>query len=251
MQLFRIPAARLTVLFAFAALPLALWGCGHDTDDCVGPAALNYPGPAGPPPALGGAGRFAVLGGSAVNCSGVLTTIVGDVGSSPGGSITGLPPGQPTGGSIHANDAIAVRGQSDLNGSCDDLQSRPPNVTMTGVDLGGRTLSGGVYYFSGSAQLTGTCILDGQGNSNAVFIFQVGSTLTCANNSAIVLTGGAQARNVFWHVGSSATLGTNCAFRGNLIAMTNITMNNGASIRGRAMARNGAVTLDDNAVALP
>ncbi len=251
MHLFRVHAARWMVLFAFAALPLALSGCSHDLDDCVGPpSVINY-GPAGPAPGLGACGRFAVLGGSAVTNTGMLTTIVGDVGCSPAGAVSGLPVGQPTGGSVHSNDAIAAQGQAALILAYNDLVARPCNVTFSGVDLGGRTLTGGVYCFATSAQLTGTCTLDAQGNSNAVFIFQTGSTLTCATNSAIVLINGAQAKNVFWQIGSSATLGNNCAFRGNLIALTSITMNNGASLTGRALARNGAVTLDDNAVLLP
>jgi hypothetical protein len=249
MQPFRKHTARIAALFAFA-IPVLLGGCSHDLDDCcTSPLTVTY-GPAGPPPALGGAGRFCILAGAGVSCVGSGTTIVGDVGCT-GGSISGLPPGQPTGGSAHNNNGIAAQGQTDCASSFNDLAGRPCNATLSGVDLGGRTFSAGVYCFATTCQLTGTVTLDGHGNSNAVFVFQVGSSLSCANNSAVVLINGAQAKNVFWQVGSSATLGNNCAFRGNLIALTNITMNNGASFTGRALARNGTVSLDDNVCALP
>ena len=123
---------------------------------------------------------------------------------------------------------------------------------MTGQDLGGLTLTPGVYCFSSSAQLTGTLTLDAQGNPNAVFIFKIGSTLTTASNSSVVVinTGGNSsiACNVFWQVGSSATLGTGTSFAGNILALTSITLNTGANVSGRVLARNGAVTLDTNNV---
>ena len=119
---------------------------------------------------------------------------------------------------------------------------------MTGQDLGGQTLTAGVYCFSSSAQLTGTLTLDAQGNPNAVFIFKMGSTLTTASASSVVLTNGASAGNVFWQVGSSATLGTTTSFAGNILALASITVTTGASVTGRTLARNGAVTLDTNAV---
>jgi type VI secretion system secreted protein VgrG len=177
------------------------------------------------------------------------STIVGDVGSSPGAAITGIPGGQPTGGSVHAADAVAATAQADLTTAYNALAGKACNATLSGVDLGGRTLSGGVYCFATSAQLTGTLTLDG--DANTVFVFQIGSTLTTASSSAVLMTGGALAKNVFWQVGSSATLGTGTAFRGNIVALSSITLNNATTLSGRALARNGAVTMDTNAVALP
>ena len=241
-------SARFAVLFLFAALLPALYSC-HDAGNCVTAPVGGGPGPAGAAPVLGGAGTFAILAGSAVSINTVPTTIVGDVGVSPGSAITGMPSGQPTGGSVHAGDAVAATAQTALTSAYNDLAGRPCNVPMTGVDLGGRTLSGNVYCFATSAQLTGTLTLNG--DANTVFVFQIGSTLTTASGSAVILTGGAVARNVFWQVGSSATLGTNTAFAGNIMAQASITLNTGSSLAGRALARTGGVTLNTNAVAVP
>lgn len=121
-------------------------------------------------------------------------------------------------------------------------------MVLTGQDLGGLTLVAGVYCFSSSAQLTGTVTLDAQGDPDAVFIFQIGSTLTTASGSNVNLVNGAQACNVVWQVGSSATLGTATTFRGNILALQSITLNTDATVEGRALARNGAVTMDSNTV---
>src|SRR6202035_347704 len=127
-----------------------------------------------------------------------------------------------------------------------------------GVNLGGKTLTPGVYHFSSSAQLTGTLTLNGEGRSTAVFIFQIGSALTTASSSRVALINGANSCSVFWQVTSSATLGTRTSFQGNLIALTSITMTTGATIGvgggvngGRALARNGALTLDTNIIRPP
>jgi len=119
---------------------------------------------------------------------------------------------------------------------------------LTGQDLGGLTLTPGVYCFTSSAQLTGTLTLNAQGNANAVFIFKMGSTLTTASNSSVVMINGGSPCNVFWQVGSSATLGTTTSFIGNILALTSITLTTNATVNGRALARNGAVTLDSNTV---
>jgi hypothetical protein len=197
------------------------------------------------------AGTFNILGGSTVTNTGVTTTIEGDVGVSPGTAITGLPAGQPTAGSIYAGDATAATAQTALTTAYNDLAGRACGTNLTSADLGGMTLAPGVYCFNTSAGLTGTLTLDGQGNSAAVFVIQIGSTLTTASSSAVNLIGGAVAGNVFWQIGSSATLGTGTAFSGNIVALQSITLNTGASLVGRALARNGAVTLDTNAVTLP
>ena len=249
MDLLRKRTARLATLVLFAALVPAVWGCDHKC--ATAPGTGSTPGPAGSAPALAGASSFEILGGSTVTNTGVTTTIFGDVGVSPGGSVTGLPAGQPTGGSVHAADPAAAAAQAATTAAYNDLAGRPCNVTMDGVDLGGRTLTGNVYCFSTSAQLTGTLTLDGLGNPDAVFVFKIGSTLTTASNAAVLMTGSAQAKNVFWQVGSSATLGTNTAFMGNIIALASITLNTGTTITGRALARTGGVTLDTNAATLP
>ena len=200
---------------------------------------------------LGSAGTFAVLGGSTVTNTGATTTISGDVGVSPGAAIVGIPVGQPTNGSIHSADAPAATAQSNLTTAYNDLAGRACGTNLTSQDLGGMTLAPGVYCFNSSAALTGTLTLDGQGNSSSVFIIQTGSTLTTASNAAVTLIGGALARNVYWKVASSATLGSGTAFKGNIVALQSVTLNTGATLQGRALARNGAVTLDSNAITLP
>jgi len=205
-----------------------------------------------PPATLGSAGTFSILAGSTVTNTGATTTITGDVGVSPGTAITGIPAGQPTGGSIYTGvGSNAGPAQAALTTAYNDLAGRACGTNLTSQDLGGKTLAPGVYCFNSSAGLTGTLTLDGQGNSNSVFVIQIGSTLTTASSSAVNLIGGAQANNVYWQVGSSATLGTGTAFKGNIIALQSITLNTNASLSGRALARNGAVTLDTNAITLP
>ena len=200
-------------------------------------------------PGLGAASRYAVLGGQTVTNTGP-TTIGGDVGVSPGTAVTGFPPAIVTGGTIHSADANALQAQSDVTGAYDDLagQACTQSFTGTAVEMGGQTLTKGVYCFSSSAQLTGTLTLDAQGDASAVFVFKMGSTLTTASNSSVLVTNGSTGCNVFWQVGSSATIGTGTVFVGNILALTSIALNTGASVSGRALARNGAVTMDTNHV---
>ncbi len=197
---------------------------------------------------LGTAGNFAVLGGSTITNTGS-TVLNGDLGLTPGTSVTGFPPGTVS-ASQHITDAVAAQGQTDLVTAYNAASGQTGAVTVSG-DLGGRTLTPGVYNSASSLGLTGTLTLDGEGNPNAVFVFQMGSTLTTASGSNISLINGAQACNIFWQVGSSATLGTNSNFLGTLMALTSITATTGASINGRLLARNGAVTLDTNSVTKP
>ncbi|MBL8113854.1 MAG: IPTL-CTERM sorting domain-containing protein [Acidobacteria bacterium] len=200
-------------------------------------------------PPLGQAATFAVLAGSTVTNTGA-TTIIGDLGVAPGTAVTGFPPGTVTGGTIHINDAVAQQAQSDLTTAYNFVAGQAFNTDLTGQDLGGLTLTPAVYRFSTSAQLTGTLTLDAQGDPNAVFIFQIGSTLTTASNSRVLVINGGSNCSIFWQIGSSATFGTATAFAGNVLALASITLTTGASLSGRALARNGAVTLDTNNAAV-
>ncbi len=208
---------------------------------------------AGVAPALGAAQSFAVLGASTVTNTGV-TTITGDLGVSPGTAITGFPPGVVIGGTIHAGDAVAAQARSDAFIAYNALAGEVCNVDLTGRDLGGLTLTPGVYCFSSSAQLTGTLTLDAQGNSGAVFIFKIGSTLTTASNSSVLVINGGHTcngSNVFWQVTSSATLGTGSHFAGNILALISITLTTSANnMSGSALALTGAVTMDTNNVSV-
>jgi hypothetical protein len=194
---------------------------------------------------LGTVDNFALLAGSTVTNTGS-STVNGDLGLSPGTAVTGFPPGT-VNGTEHVADAVAGQAQSDLTIAYDDAAGRTP-AQLVSADLGGLTVTGGIYKSSSSLGLTGTLTLDAQGDANAVFIFQAGSSLTTASGSVVNLINGAQPCNVFWQVGSSATLGTSSVFVGNILALTSISMNNGVVVHGRALARNGAVTLINDTV---
>ena len=200
-------------------------------------------------PSLGVAGSFAVLGATPnVNNTGP-TVVTGDLGVSPAAAVIGFPPGIVI-GTIHAADATAASAQSDNATAYGVLAGEACNTDLTGQDLGGLTLTPGVYCFNTSAQLTGILTLNALGDPNAVWVFQMGSTLTTASNSSVVLINGGQDCNVFWQVGSSATLGTTTRFVGNILALASITLNTGATLSGRALAQTGTVTLDSNAVSV-
>jgi hypothetical protein len=203
------------------------------------------------PVPLGDAASFAVLGGSTVTNTGS-SVIDGNVGLSPGSSVTGFPPGNVNDGSIHVDDAVASGGELALTAAYGDAASAASTATLT-TDLASRTLTPGVYTatsLSPSIGLNGTLTLNAEGNANAVFIFQAASTLLVGSGSDVVLTGGAQACNVFWEVGSSATVGTGASFVGNILALDSITMDTGASLVGRALTQTAAVTLDSNVIKL-
>lgn len=196
---------------------------------------------------LGTAGNYSALAGSTVTNTGS-SVLSGDLGLSPGTSVIGFPPGSVK-GTINIANGPAGQAQSDLTTAYNTAMGLSPTHALTGQNLGGMTLTPGVYFFANSAQLTGTLTLNNLGNPNALFVFQIGSTLTTASSSSVIFKNSLTDSNVFWQVGSSATLGTTTSFQGNILALTSITLNTGAKIGcGSALALNGAVTLDTNVI---
>lgn len=193
---------------------------------------------------LGTTRAASVLGGTGVTNTGPSVLNL-DLDSSPTPAITGFPPGI-VNGARHAADVVAQRAQSDLTIAYNAAASAPSTNNVTGIDLGGKTLTQGVYTASSGLAMNGPLALTLNGTAASVFVFQAGSTLVTGSNSSVVLTGGVLACNVFWQVGSSATIGTNTAFVGNILAHTSIALNTGAKVAGRALARIGSVTLDSN-----
>lgn len=212
------------------------------------PRALAIPNAAAPD--LGTAASFVILGGSTVTNTGS-GTFVGDVGVSPGTEVTGFPPGSVINGTIYRAGAVPEQAQIDANLAYVDLAGQACNINLTSQDLGGMTLTPGVYCFNSSAQLTGELVLDALGDPLAVWIFQIGSTLTSASASSVAEINNGQAVNVYWQVGSSATLGTGTQFDGNILANQSITLDTGAGLIGRALALNGAVTMDTTGSPMP
>lgn len=227
-SLFAGRGARLGILIPFAALL-----CG--------------PSPASATAFLGSAQSFAVLGASTVTNTGA-TTLNGDLGLYPGTSITGTTTITQT-GTVHQTDAVAQQAQVDSLTAYNTLAGLSATHVLTGTDLGGLTLTPGVYFFASSAQLTGALTLNFTGDPNAAFVFQIGTTLTTASGSSVNVTGGSSSSGVYWQVGSSATLGTSTTFAGNILADQAITLNTSASIVcGRAIALTKAVTMDTNSI---
>jgi hypothetical protein len=199
---------------------------------------------------LGAATAFAVLAHSTITNTGTGTTVSGDVGLSPGTTIAAFPPGQIINGAKHDNDTVAANGQSALTAAYLDAAGRVP-FTASPATLAGETLPAGVYKATSSLGLVGTVTLNGHGNPTAVFIFQVGSTLTTHSSSTVALVGTAQACNVFWQVTSSATLGTTSTFVGTVMALASVTLTPGVHVAGRVLARTGAVTLITDVITRP
>jgi ice-binding like protein/Big-like domain-containing protein len=199
---------------------------------------------------LGAAGVFAVLGGSTVTSTGA-TALTGDLGVSPGSAVTGFPPGTRS-GSTHAGDATSAAAMAALTVAYNDAAGRTLAPVTVAGNLGGLTLPPGLYKSTSSLAISsGNLTLDARGDANAVFIFQMASTLTTTSGRAVILSGNAKSSNVFWQVGTSATLGTTSVFKGTIMANQSITLNTGASLNGRALARIGAVALSGNAVVMP
>jgi len=209
------------------------------------PSASAAPLAATVPP-LGTAKSFAVLGASTVTNTGN-SIVNGNLGVSPGTAITGFPPGI-VNGTTHAGGAVAQQAQSDVTAAYNDLAGQACNNNLTGQDLGGKTLTPGVYCFDSSAGLTGALVLDAQFVDRSVWVFKIGSTLTTASGSSVTVINGSSPCNVWWQVGASATLGTATTFRGNILALASITLNTNASMSGAALARTGAVTMDTNTI---
>jgi type VI secretion system secreted protein VgrG len=208
-------------------------------------AANATPTPVG----LGSLSTFAVLAGSTVTNTGP-SVVGGDLGLSPGTSVTGFPPGTVNNGTQHVTDAVAAQAEADLTTAYNAAAAESPTSPIT-ADLAGQTLTAGTYNNASSIGLSGALTLNGAGNANSIFVFQAGSTLTTGPGSSVVLENGAQACNVFWQVGSSATLDTTTNFVGTIMAYASISLNNGVTVKGRALASTGAVTLINDTFTVP
>jgi hypothetical protein len=202
------------------------------------------------PVVLAASGGFAVLAGSTVTSTGP-TSVTGDLGVSPGTAITGFPPGTIV-GALHAGDPAAALAIASLTTAYNDAAGRALCAVTVAGNLGGTTLAPGLYKSTSTLAISsGDLTLDAQGEGDAVFIFQMASTLTTTAGRRVILTNGAKAANVFWQVGTSATLGTTSAFAGTIMADQAITMETGATLNGRALARIAAVNLDSNMIVTP
>jgi hypothetical protein len=210
---------------------------------CLGAAGLAQASPVD----LGTVKSFVVLGGTTVTNTGP-SVLNGDLGVSPGTALVGFGAPAVVNGATHATDGVAGQAQSDLTTAYNVAAAQPvaPADDLTGVDLGGLVLTAGAYRSTSSAQLTGALTLDAQGDPNAQFVFEIASALTTASASSVLLVNGASPCNVYWQVGSSATLGSTTAFKGNLMALSSISLNANATVVGRVLARNGQVSLIDN-----
>jgi Ice-binding-like len=200
------------------------------------------------PVALGSANTFAVLAATTVTSTGA-TAIDGDLGVSPGNTVTGSPTMT---GTLHLGDPAAAQAQSDLTTAYNDAAGRSVAAVTVAGNLGGQTLAPGLYTSATSLEISsGDLTLDASGDPNGIWIFQMGSTFVTTVGRQVILSGGAQAANIFWQVGSSATIGGSSVFKGTIMANQSITMNTSATLEGRALARNGAVALDANTIAIP
>lgn len=204
-----------------------------------------------PSVALGAASTFAVLAGSTVTNTGP-TTVTGDLGVSAGSAVTGFAPGVVNSGAMHAGDTLAAQAQLALTTAYNDLAGRSVNPVSVAGNLGGTTLAPGLYKSTSGLQISsGDLTLDAKGDANAIFIFQIASTLNVSSGRQVTLTGGAKASNVYWQVGTSANLEANSVFKGSILADQSISLQTGARVDGRLLARIGAVTLQSNTITMP
>ncbi len=238
---------RMVMVISAIAIAAVVFGAGYvvlqSSPSAAGPCALSAV-------SLGAASNFAVLAGSTVTSTGP-TIIHGDLGVSPGSAVEGFPPGTVS-GTQHVTDTTAAAAIGDLTVAYNGAAGRTLCPITTAGNLGGQTLAPGLYKSTSGLEVTsGDLTLDAKGNVNAVWIFQMASTLTTTEGRAVILAGGARASNVFWQVGTSASLGTNSTFVGTIMADQSISLDTGAVLQGRALARIGAVTLDASTVNRP
>src|SRR4051812_4124883 len=236
--------SRLLTFLTAIALIIGATSCGDSDKKGAGAGAGGSAIP------LGAAAGCAILAGSTVTNTGPTVITGGDVCLSPGSAVVGFPPGTVSGSIRVPPDPIPAQAQLDLTTAYNNLAGKAGGASLPG-DITGLTFTPGIYKNASSVGLlssAGQVTLNGLGDANAVFIFQIGSTLTTATSSQVILSGGTEAKNVYWQVGSSATLGLSSVFNGNIVALTSITLTNGATLNGRALARNGAVSLDSNPV---
>ena len=244
------------IISTFAIATIILFGaCKKDKTEPTTPPNGTTPGVVIPlqttiqtSVALGAADNFAILCGAEVTNTGP-SVITGDIGLSPGTSIGGFPPGI-LNGTIHINDTAAVQAKLDIVAAYNDAAGRSATdiVTVSG-NIGGLTLTPGLYKSTSSLAISsGDLTFDALGNPNAVFVIQVASSFTVTSGRKVILAGGASASNIFWQVGSSATFGTTCDFKGTVIAMESISFNTGATLTGRALCRTGAITMASNTI---
>ena len=200
------------------------------------------------PVVLGSTAPFGVLAATTVTSTGA-TTVNGDLGVSTGTTVTGSPT---VTGTLHLGDPTAAQAQLDLTTAYNDAAGRTVGAVSVAGNLGGQTLTPGLYASTSSLEISsGDLTLDALGDPSSVWIFQMASTLVTTTSRQVILSGGAQAANVFWQVGSSATIGVSSVFKGTILAAQSVTLNTGATLEGRALARVGAVALDGNTITVP
>ncbi len=237
------------LLTLLALLSLVIFhGCKKDDIYIVNPILIPIQTTSQPQIPLTGTSSFAILAGSAINNTGI-TIITGDIGLSPGSSVSGIPPGI-LNGTLQINNEIANQAKLDLTTAYNDAAGRTcfDIVTLSG-NIGGLTLTPGLYKSTSSLAISsGDLTFDAKSNENAIFIIQIASTLTVTSGRQVILSGGAKSSNIFWQVGSSATFGTTSVFKGIILAMQSITFNTGAILHGRAFARTGAVVMAGNTI---
>lgn len=236
-------------LLLFAVTSFILFSsCNKEDDSTINKIVIPIQTTVQTPIPLASTSTIAILAGSTITNTGG-TSITGDIALSPGSSIGGFPPGILV-GTQHINDVIANQAKVDLTTAyntaagltCTDI------VTLSG-NIGGLTLTPGLYKSTSTLSISsGDLTFDAKGDENAVFIIQIASSLTTTSGRQVILSGGAKASNIFWQVGSSATFGTTSVFKGTILAMQSITFKTGATLEGKALARNGAITLEGNTI---